>query len=438
MKKFLIIFLIIVIAAVAGVFWFKLQPTSFETQEVLAKEGIVLEILAGQVTVKLGEQETILSAPASQEITKDAVLSASAGSQAQIIFPSGSLARLDESTTVSLADFVSDQARIDIKILLEAGNLWSRVQRLADKETTYEVQTSNTVAVVKGTSFNVSYKEGKTNLQVLSQSVEMKAIDPQTKQVLEGGQAKVEEGNEAEVDQAFLPTREKPLAPKILSDEEKEKPWLKNNLEKDKKIETEILGRTGGSVPNKDQIRQAIFPSVISLSEKTAAKEALVKQARVFNFLRQQKEEPGPMPGQPLISPPPRASLPPPLPSPNSSITPKPTLSPTKSPLPSLTPWPTIGTVAKLSIVSVSPSSVPGLYQYTKITIKGSGFTPQTKGNVGGFALQNVRLIDASTLEATVSSQIRPGDYDVVLTDGLQKAVLSNGFHVYPANEGAG
>jgi len=142
MKKIFFWAILIIIIAALGVFVFSGRKLSqLGALDVLAKEGIILEVAKGQAKVNLAGAEKTLNAPASQEIEKDVIVETLAGGQANIIFPGGSLARLDEKTVVSLMDFTSNGGQEGVKFYLDSGTLWSRVQRLLDVETTYEVQT---------------------------------------------------------------------------------------------------------------------------------------------------------------------------------------------------------------------------------------------------------------------------------------------------------
>lgn len=436
MKKIILLVILAVAIIFVGGFWLtKLNSQNKisifgSSMEALAKESIVVEVISGQVLISLGGQEKVLEAPLNQEIDKDAVLTTAAGSQANIIFPSGSIARLDESSSVSLADFSNSDSSIFIKLKLEAGNLWSRVQRLADKETDYEVETSNTVAVVKGTSFNMSFSEGKTKLEVFSNKVALKAIDPQTRQLIVGAEAEVAAGSFAETDQAMPPAPQKPLEVKAMAAPDLEKPWLKGNLEKDKKIDDIVFKNTGAgnALITKAILKQSVLPEIITIK-----KEVLGKNNILLNKMDAAKQ-----------SNLPQFSLPPKVVAPVSSvsaspgpvinkITPRPTV-----PLPTKASKPNTGTVSatKLGIASITPNSAPGpSYQYTKVTIKGSGFTAQTKAMVGSYSLESIKIISANVLEGIVPAKIQPGQYDVILTDSAQKASLPGGFNVVQAKE---
>ena len=89
-------------------------------------------------------------------------------------------------------------------------------------------------------------------------------------------------------------------------------------------------------------------------------------------------------------------------------------------------------TPAKLSVASVSPNSAPGNnYQYTKVTVKGTGFGAGVTALLGPYSLANLKIIDSATLEGTLSAGIKPGQYDLTVALGGQQAVLPKAFNIY-------
>lgn len=425
MKKtfiWLLAAVIIVLLLAAGGWWFKNKSQKgglLGAAEALAQDGVILEVVKGQVKISFEGEEKTLTSPVAQEVEPGVIIVTLAGSQANLVFPSGSLARLDEETSVNLTEFLSETQSSSVKLELNSGNLWSRVQRLLDKETNYEVQTANTVAVVKGTIFNLVYKEGKTKLEVLENKVGIKAIDPQTKQVLAGGEAEVEMGNSVETDSKEPPTAQKPLVIKVLSAADLERPWFKDNLAKDKQVEEKIRQASGGSGEVRQQdLKGKVLPAVMTLEKKDFSDKPIFEKFKELKEIRQEKFQDMLKQDKPSPSVSPEIK-----PSPiTATASPKPLI---KMPLTSQAPE------AKLSIASIDPDLTygPG-YQYVKVTIKGGGFGPLAKGSIGGLALTSIKVLDANTLEVMVSPKLQPGVYDVILTSGLQRAVLAKGFEV--------
>jgi len=74
-------------------------------------------------------------------------------------------------------------------------------------------------------------------------------------------------------------------------------------------------------------------------------------------------------------------------------------------------------------------------YQYTILTLKGSGFSSGCQAFLGVHALQNIKLVSPTILEGTLGANIAPANYDVAVVCGEQKAVLAKAFDVYQPKE---
>lgn len=411
---------ILVLAVAGAVFWLanKNKKLPFGALEVLANDGVVLEVIQGQVKITIAGREKVLFAPASQEITKGAKIETLAGGRANIIFPSGSVARLDSATSVDLSDYQSLERNIKVKIYLSSGNLWSRVQRLLDVDSEYEVKTSNTVAVVRGTSFNISRLDDQTRVDVLSNKVSIAAIDSQSGQVLPGGQIDIEAGKFVKVDSANLPSEQKPLVSEVISPQDLQQPWYRENLDSDKKIDG-ALANFGDNI-SRNRLKE-ILSAVVSLNIKTTTKEDLLKNE--------------PLVTQIFVSP---------------SVVPSVSASPTASPgainRTIESPSPSLRSSAsslltpvvedKLSLTNVWPVSAPGNgYQYTRLTLKGGGFSSGCRAFLGSHALEKMQLISPSILEGTLGADIAPEVYDISVSCGGQKVVLPKSFNVYQPKE---
>jgi len=408
-KAILLAGTVILILAVAGAAFFLTNKNlAIGPLEVLANDGVVVEVIQGQAKITMEGAEKILTAPASQEIAKGARVETLAGGQANIIFSSGSVARLDSDTSVDLSDYQSLEQNIKIKLYLNSGNLWSRVQRLLDAEGEYEVKTSNTVAVVRGTAFNVSWLNNQTRVDVLNNKVSVAAIDNQTGQILPGGQADIEAGKFVRVDSANLPSAQKPLVLETIAPQDLEKPWYQINLNNDKKIDGALVNF--GNNISRSYVKE-VLSAVVSLRIKTALKEDILKNK--------------PVSAQAPVST---------LAAPSVSASPEVLNKPTKSLKPSLKPAPVAE--QKLAITGVSPNTAPGNgYQYTRLTINGSGFSSDCQAFLGSHALENMKLVSATVLEGTLGSNIAPAVYDVAVNCNGQKAVLSRVFNVYVPKE---
>jgi hypothetical protein len=119
-------------------------------------------------------------------------------SQATISFFDGSTIELQGETEVSLSElnFDTESSTSSIRLRQEAGQTISRVKKLADPKSRYEIETPAAVAAVRGTSFFVGVsRDGKTfvgNIEglvsVIAQGVEVE-IKPGNHVMIVPGQA---------------------------------------------------------------------------------------------------------------------------------------------------------------------------------------------------------------------------------------------------------
>lgn len=101
---------------------------------------------------------------------------------------------VDKDSELALADLPKGQT----SGTLNAGSVWSQVEKIFDKGEFYEIKTQNTVASVRGTSFGVSIKNGETTVYVTKGIVK---VTPKKDGVLEDDKSlMITAGNKATVD----------------------------------------------------------------------------------------------------------------------------------------------------------------------------------------------------------------------------------------------
>jgi hypothetical protein len=118
-----------------------------------------------------------------EEVPAGTTLETGPSGAAVIHFPDGSLAHMDSSTTLTLSSISFDESdnSLVVKIGLSIGRVWNKVVGLATPQSTWEVETSNTVATVRGTAFGVGFKGGTSWVLDSKHSVSVAPIDPKTK-----------------------------------------------------------------------------------------------------------------------------------------------------------------------------------------------------------------------------------------------------------------
>ncbi len=110
---------------------------------------------------------------------------------ANLHFSDGSVARLETQTKVDLKDFAyfADSKTLKVKIFLQSGRVWSRIKALMTTQSYWEVETANAVAAVRGTAFGVVYVPGQTTVIGSVHLVNVNAVDPQAKKMIENNTA---------------------------------------------------------------------------------------------------------------------------------------------------------------------------------------------------------------------------------------------------------
>lgn len=87
---------------------------------------------------------------------------------------SGTVTTIDYSTKIKIQTHEGDE---HTKVGLESGKVWSTVKKVFGKGEYYEIETQNAVAVVRGTSFGVSFDGKQTILEVTEGTVLLVPID---------------------------------------------------------------------------------------------------------------------------------------------------------------------------------------------------------------------------------------------------------------------
>lgn len=91
---------------------------------------------------------------------------------------------------------------------------------------------------------------------------------------------------------------------------------------------------------------------------------------------------------------------------------------------------------AGLSVTSITPSSAPN-DRDAQITVVGAGFTAETVFRIGPTRLTQVTVQNETVALATVPAGITPGVYDVVVSQGADQYVFTQGFSVEDASPAA-
>lgn len=171
MKKIISIIILLVIVMGFGKIFIALAEipsVEFTKTYLNEKEGEVLYKKSG-----IGEWQEI---KVGTELFTDDIIKTGNDSFASIIFYDNSSSRLDANTELILEDLENSNKQI-INLRLLAGRVWSRVTKLLDADSQFEVRTSSTIATVRGTVFNVELNTaGEVSVLVDENIVEVKSV----------------------------------------------------------------------------------------------------------------------------------------------------------------------------------------------------------------------------------------------------------------------
>jgi hypothetical protein len=148
--------------------------------------------------------------------------------------------RVGESTTVILQRAQTTEGATLVRLRLESGRVWSRVLRLLDLGSDISVETSDVVATVRGTSFDVQKMNGgPTTIWVADSVVEASGATV-------GGTSDgffIPEGSMADFGTGSRTTNTRPISQSDLTT-----PWFTRNHEADGKFRAQTLERLKGSL----------------------------------------------------------------------------------------------------------------------------------------------------------------------------------------------
>jgi hypothetical protein len=137
----------------------KSAPTSTGPTEAADTTPLtVLSITGGKVLVMKPGDTDWTTGTVGMTLGVDYKIKTEAGGHATITFFEGSTIELDSSTEISLGELNLDGTASHISVEQSLGKTISRVKKLVDPASSYEIETPAAVASVRGTEFYVSVK----------------------------------------------------------------------------------------------------------------------------------------------------------------------------------------------------------------------------------------------------------------------------------------
>lgn len=140
-----------------------------------------------------------------------------ASGRALLQMENGTLTTVDYSTKLTIKTHTDDEHS---SMFLTGGKVWSTVEKVFGKGEYYEIETQNAVAVVRGTSFGVSYDGTFTTLEVTEGAVLLVPVDPKTRERLFDKAVLVPAGKKAVVGNDGI------IKVSDLTDNEKKREWF--------------------------------------------------------------------------------------------------------------------------------------------------------------------------------------------------------------------
>lgn len=223
MKKILIIIGIVILILLCGWFVFMQKSTrvydgvSDTTSTSTSKETSVhVTVLHNNVSYKGIHDATYHEVQDSIQTPTGTYIKTSSDGRALIESIASHTTVLDYNTEIILAEN-SDPKKTQIELL--SGAVWSRLQKIFDSGEFYEIKTGNAVAVVRGTSFGLWFKNGITTLIVTEGVVGLSLRDLKTGEAVSGSEVLVHSGQKAVLKQGSA------IVVYPISTSDKKEPW---------------------------------------------------------------------------------------------------------------------------------------------------------------------------------------------------------------------
>jgi hypothetical protein len=211
--------------AVALLVFYSRQTTpSEQTTEEISTPTVKLEIFSSRVFVQLPDSDEWLEAEDGQDILVNSQIKTDEDGQGQLVYPNGTVTRLDNASLITLKEFNSSP--FQVKVFLEAGRIWSRITKLLGQES-YQTESANLVASVRGTSYGHEILANGQDLVTVSKSQVSSRCLGDDQEII------IDKDNQATFN-CQVEARPKPVKTPL---KEREKEWFKFNQDHDEKLE---------------------------------------------------------------------------------------------------------------------------------------------------------------------------------------------------------
>ncbi|MBX4198580.1 FecR family protein [Candidatus Parcubacteria bacterium] len=194
MKKTLVAVAIVLILVVVGFLIYRAKSPDVSPEvlsERITAEPITVTTLEQRVLLKEMETGPEREVPTTATTSVGAIITTTPTGRA-LLEAEKNKTILDYNTVTEIKEHKEKDSNF-----LSGGAVWSRVEKLAGQGEFFEIQTRNAVAVVRGTSFGLWFKDGLTRLWVTEGVVSFFAKDPVTGIVDQASEVRVMPGGKA-------------------------------------------------------------------------------------------------------------------------------------------------------------------------------------------------------------------------------------------------
>ena len=189
-----------------------------------------LEIISDSVFVSQNSSEWV-EIKSSQNIDKGTWVKPNEKGRAQVTHENKTVTRIDSNSEIKIDEF--SLAPFNLVVFLKSGKIWSRVVNLLGGDS-YETQSSNLVASIRGTSYGHEILEGnKDKLIVTQNKVLGKCLN-------ESGESPISENLKG----TFDCVAKKPVLVEKVSNKDLKEEWVLFNRIKDEELDKEPSPKT--------------------------------------------------------------------------------------------------------------------------------------------------------------------------------------------------
>lgn len=179
---------IVALLFIGGGIWWYLQPKDtvpgMTTAVALAAgEKPWIEVITALATAEDTNGATT-TLQTGDEVTIGSIIKTDAVGVVLVHFPDGSFAKLDPNSSITITEAKYDESSgsTNVHLTLGTGTLWSKVLDLVGIGSSWQVETSDAVATVRGTSFATFVSKGKTKVVGIEHTVAVTPLQPDTHQ----------------------------------------------------------------------------------------------------------------------------------------------------------------------------------------------------------------------------------------------------------------